>query len=591
MTYSAKLAELTPTPCQLAIITLDYCSLAYGVGACTASGGAGSECYNTYPTCQDKVNFAKTTKDYKFTSHESPLPFGTGERPYIKSISYLPTEIKTSLTVKGRISLEMADEPDTDIGIDPYVANRSSVTGLFWKKLIARNPNFKGRALKLYDGFYGLAESDFTTDGKLFTGIIDNITLNPKSNTVKIEAVDILKKLDDIYIPAKLSIKLASDISAAQTSVTLVNSDVSSLDSPTGYVRIDDEIIYYGAINTTTKIISSCGRGIFSTTADTHSASTKVQPVKYYTEDNPFDMMQTILADAGIAAGDIDSTAFDNEEAFISDINVMAVIAEPTKASVLYYELVDLLGCKTWVSESLKITIARNLPNHPSRTYTSLSDDENILEGSCSVNLNLETIGDNDGATFITRCSIYWDMPDITASLDEGTSYNRITIALDTDAEGTNEYNIESEKVIKSRWINMAVTATEEEVDSWVTAIAMRQVWQHRDPQPTLSMEVALKDAELLTGEYAEITTDKLCNADGSDLSAENFQVVKRERKEGKIALTCLRLCSKKVCYFSSSGDAAPDYTSATAAEKEKYGYFTGTDSMMSDDTYGYMYF
>ncbi|MFA5100532.1 MAG: hypothetical protein WC547_06600, partial [Candidatus Omnitrophota bacterium] len=571
-----ELAKLSRTPCQLAIITLDLCSLVYGVGACTAAGAAGTECYNTYPTCQDRSNFARTTKEYKFSSHEAPLPFKAGERPYIKSISYLPTEIKDSLTVKGRVTLEMTDEPDTDIGIDPYVANRATVQGNFWKKLLSRNPNYKGRPLKLYDGFVGLTESDFTTDGKMFSGIIDNITLG--KGTVKIEAVDLLKALDQVEIPAKLNIKLASDISAAQTSITFISDDMASLDTPTGYVRIDDETIYYGAISTTTKIISSCTRGMFGTTAATHSANTKVQAVKYYAEDNPFDTMEQILTDAGIAAGDIDSTAFVTEEAFVADLSVYSVISEPTKASDLYYELVDLLGCKTWVSESLKITIARNLPNHPDRTYTALTDNDDILDGSCSVDLNQQSL--------ITRCSLYWDK-NVTGAEDEASSYGRLDVAVDADAEGVNEYNQESEKKIMSRWLHSDVTGTEEEINAWVTAVVSRQVWQHRDPMPLLSLDVEIKDSGLLTGQHAQISTDELQDADGNDLSGVTFQIVRRERKENKLTLKCLRVTDKRICYITPND--APDFDVATAAEKLKYGYVCEATGKMADFTEGYV--
>jgi hypothetical protein len=598
MTYAGKLAELSRTPCQLGIITLDFCSLTYGVGACTAAGAAGTECYNTFPTCQAKSAYVRSTKDYKFTSHEAPLPFKTGERPYIKSISYLPTEIKDSLTVKGRVTLEMVDEPDTDIGIDPYVATRASVQGTYWKKWLSRNPNYKGRPLKLYDGFDGLTEADFISDGKMFTGIIDNITLG--KGIVKIEAVDILKALDDIEIPLKLNIKLASDISINQTSITLVSEDMASMDTPTGYILIDDEIIYYGAINTTTKIISSCTRAQLGTVAAVHSSGANVQMVKYYAEDNPFDTMEQILTDAGIPAGDVESTTFATEKAFVDDMNVMTVLTEPTKASILYYELVDLMNCKTWVSESLQITIARNLPNRPTRAYTALTDDEDILENSCEVDLNQKSL--------LTRCSIYWDKS-ILGKEDETASYGQLTVVLDADAEGVDEQNTVAEKKIMSRWINNLVTGTEEALSGWVVALAARQVWQLREAQPILSLDVEIKNSGLLTGQYTHISTDELQEVDGSDLDARVFQIVKRERKDNKINLKCLRLTPKRICYFTPGTGSPvwedgvaweagvawetgpPDYASATDAEKEMFGYFCGADGNMADLTPGYVFF
>ncbi len=238
------------------------------------------------------------------------------------------------------------------------------------------------------------------------------------------------------------------------------------------------------------------------------------------------------------------------------------------------------MGCKTWVSESLKITIARNLPNRPDRTYTDLSDDENIIDNSCSVDLNQTSM--------MTRCSIYWDKDPI-GDIDEATSYNQIVIAIDADAEGANEYNQTAEKTIKSIWLSPDITATEEEIEGWVTALAMRQVWQERDPHPIISMEVALKDAELLTGQYAYLTTEELQDKSGAGLDGTAFQVVRRERKEGKVALKLLRLPAKKVAYFAPAD--APDYDAATDAEKQAYGYFTGSDGYMADGSDGYVFY
>lgn len=579
MTYSTLLADLSRVPCSLAVITLDWCSLTYGVAPCAATGASGTECHNTFPTCQARLAFTRSFKDYKFTSLEAPLPFSTGERPYIKKITYRPTEIKDNLTVKGRLTMEMVDEPDTDIGIDPYVATRSSVQGNYWKKMLARNSNFKGRPVKVYDGFIGMSEAEFLADGKLFIGIIDNITLG--KGTVKIEAVDILKALDLIEIPEKIDVKLAIDLDASQISITLVTEVIDKMETPTGYVRIDDEIIYYGAIDTATKIISSCVRGKFDTIADTHSKNTKVQTVKYYAEDNPFDMMLAVLEDGGIPAGDINTAAFAAEKAFTGDdLNVYAIVSEPVKASVLYGELTDLMGCKSWVSEALQITIARNLPNHPDRIYTDLLDDYNVFKNSGTIDLNQKSL--------ITRCSLFWDK-DTILDEEEGSSYSRITIALDADAEGVNEYNQVAEKKIMSRWLHYDVAGTEEQINLGVNSLVSRQVWQFRDPQPILSIELEIQNNALLTGQFVAMSTDELQNADGSDLSGASFQVIRRERKENVLSMKLLKMSTKRICYITP--DAAPDFSSATAIEKEQYGYVCEDTGKMADGTEGYYIF
>jgi len=575
MSYATELVKIANTPCTYVVITLDCCSLAYGVGACTASGAAGSECYNTYPTCQDKTNYARTTKDYEFTSNDAPLPFTAGERPYLTSVKYLATEIKDSLTVRGKCTLTFADENDTDVGIDPYVATRSSVQGTFWKKLIARNPNYKGRRVVIYDGFYGCSKAEFIASGKRFTGEIENVKF--KKGTVEIECVDLLKSLDDVEIPAKLTLALSVDITDVATELTLTyGDDVSSLDS-TGYIRIDDEIIYYGAKSNATRILSSLTRAQFNTTAVAHSANTSVQYCKYYAPDNPFDTLEQILLDAGMAAGDIDSAAFAAEEALGDEINVAAIISEPTKASDLYRELLDLLDLRSWVSEDLKVTVARALMNRSGRTYQTLVDDEDLTDQNREVDLNPDSL--------ITRGSIYWDH-DHLGDLDSVSSYGRLDIAYDADAEGVNELNAQKEKVIYTRWIWTGID-TDEALSAFVSSLAQRRCWPYRDAQPIISCETAMKDSTIKTGEYVYLTTDDLCNVDGTDLSAEKFMVVRREKNANRIRLKLLKICEQRILFIAD--DLAPDYTAADADDKEEYGYICDDDGYMADGSAPYV--
>lgn len=579
--YTQKQQSLSRTPCTLAVMTLDFCALTYGAGACTASGAAGSECYNTYSTCQDRNNFSLSEKDYRFSSHNAPLPFSDGERPYIMAVEHLSTEIRDSETVRGRITLELTDEPDTDVGIDPYVSTRVSVQGTFFKKLLARNPNYKGRKIVLYEGFCGLSQDEIMTTGRRFIGAIDNIVLS--RGLVRIEAADLLKQLDSVDIPEKVNVKLALDADESVAWMTLSGNGVANL-ADTGYLRLDDEIIYYGLINKNSGVIRSVLRAQFETVAEEHDEGAKVQPVKHYSVANPFDMMQSVLSDAGVDPADVDSDAFDTEKNFVSDLNIEAVISEPASAKDLYFELVDLMNCKSWVSENLQITIARILPNHPQRVYHTITDDLNIIFDSAAVDLNQESL--------ITRCSIYWDPEAAEAERNENT-YRRLTIAVDADAEGAAEYNTVAEKIIKSRWLRHSTTgSTEEEKDNWIASLAGRNVWQARNPAPVITLNVEIKDGSILTGQYLTLTTDELQDVDGNSLTEASFQVISREQIDaGRIKLKCLRLTQQRIGYFAP--EAAPDFDDATDAQREAYGYFTLESGKMSnaDLTDGYVFF
>jgi len=550
-TYAALEAALSRTPIDMIVLTLDLCANTFGEGDCTATG---EPCYNTWATCRDKANFSRTTKEYRFTSADTPLPFKDGERPYISKITPFATEIKTDdVTVNARVKAKFYDEADTDIGIDPYVSDRSSVQGNFWKKLLARNPNYGGRLFEWYEGFLGLIESQFE---RRFVGLLDNITL--EKATVTVEAVDLLDALSDIDVPAEVDCELTAAITDSDTTVTV--SAVDDLDE-SGYIRIDDEIIQYAAISGL--LLTGCTRGCFSTTADSHSDGDSVQPCRYYAADNPFDILLEMLTDdAGYDSSYIDSSAFADCKAWPGgEIDFEAIISEPTSLKDLYWELIELLDCKSWVAEDLKITIARNVPNRGARSYTSLNDAENIIDGSTSGDLNEDSR--------VTRVMIYYDK-DAIGDLEEQSSYARLSVSVDTDAESANEYGETIKKTIWCRWIN-STCASEEELAYWLTEFGGRYLMNRRDPAPIIKLALERKDSALKTGEHVKLSTDELCDAAGNDYSDVKFRVTKRDKKDdGKYEYKVEQMPKKRICLINPEGAAAFD--EATDAEKE-YGY------------------
>ena len=575
MTYATALAALSRKPITLVKITLDYCARTFGVAPCTAIG---VPCYNTYATCKDKTNFSRTTKDYKFTSADGPsAPFRTGERPYLKSIDYMPTEIKDTITVTARATIELYDEPDCDVGIDPYLSSRTPpILGTFWRKLLARNPNWKGRPVAIYEGFAGLAEGDYVQKD---AAVIDNIEL--ARGAVKIKTIDLLKSLDKIEVPAKVDCKLVADIDAAVTLITLSNITAAGLSPTGGYVRIGDEIIQYAATSGTTHQLTGCTRGAFNTVAAGHLAKDKVQPCKYYWPQNPFDTMLSMLVDdAEIPAGYVDSWQFEDERDFmpVQEINLSAIISEPTKLGDLYFELVELLDCKSWQAEDLKITIKRNIPSDPARTYTIITDAANIIKGSPAVDLN-------DKSRY-TRIYIYWDK-DAIGDLDDPASYARLDVAVDADAENANEYNEVVEKKIWCRWVRTGYLADEVVVD-FITTFINRWLWLRRDAQTILSFSIDRKDQDISTGDWLKVSTDEMNSISGADIANERYQVTKREAKGTRLDLKLTRTHQQRVLFIAP--DAAPDFVAATDAQKE-YGYICGDTGLMADGTAGYVIF
>jgi hypothetical protein len=573
MTYASQLAAISRTPVELIVITLDYCAEVFGVGACTATGSGDAKCCNTYKTCKDKTNFNKTTKDYKFTSADVPvdqLAF-SGVRPYIDEIQDIPTEISDNLTVTGKTIVTMYDEPETNIGLDPYYSERTThVQGTFWKNFVARNPNYIGRRIRRYHGFTGLDESDF--DQK-FEGVLESITFNT-DETVTIESGDLLKSIEDVMIPAESDVMLNTDIDDTSTAVSV--SDATKM-TGAGYFRIGDEILYRSGM--TTNNCDGIVRGCFGTTAAAHNKEDAIQECKYYAPALPYDHMSTILlTDCAIGAGYVDSAALTFLKSFdLYMAKFSAIISEPTPARKLFFELVDLCDCKSWVAEDLKITVAKNLPNYPGRAYTTITDANNIIIDSDGVDPNIDSR--------ISRITLYWNKDPIGAE-DDPAAYGRKNQEVDDIGEGVNMYNSIKPKVVYCRWLRDDYM-DEDLVIRYVTNLLKRMLRLYKDPMPLYSFSVEMKDNAIKTGSFVRIDTDKIVDRLGASLSGKVFQVVKRFAidRDGRIDMTVLQYPVKRICF--TGANTVPVYTSATIAEKES-GFFTNTDGTMSNGDEGY---
>lgn len=568
MSYQSELAAISRTPVTLVVMTLDSCGRTFGISPCLA---AGEKCYNTFPTCKYRTAYLKQQKDYRFSSADAPLPFGAGERPYLSRIKYLPTEIKENLTVTSRVSIEMLDEPDKDVGIDPYLEDRTSVPNtLFWKKLLTRNKNYKGRMVRIYEGFLGLLESEFQ---QKFVGTLETIKTGTGKVTMEVE--DLLKSTAKIEVPPKLDIKLLNDITETDTEIVLT--DVQKLDTPSGYIRVSDEVIAYTGVVSEQNKLTGCTRGAFSTTAAEHKAKDKVQKCRYYAPANPFDILKEMLGtDGGIDPAYIDAAAFDYWKDFPErDIDFSALITEPKKLDKLYFEILDLIDCKSWVAEDLKITIRRNVPNEPGRAYEYLSDDENIIEGSMRTDLNEKSR--------ITRVLCYWDKKAI-GKQDDVNSYSRLDIALDADAEGVNEYDDQIEKKVFCQWISPDYIQ-EELVSNYMRNTISRILFRYRDAMPIVDYKVELKDMDIRTGQYVIISTDEVLDKYGNPVD-DVFQIVRRERSTvNTVTYRALKLPWKRFAFIAS--DTAADYADAGDGEKE-FAYVSDDKGFIGEEETSY---
>ena len=571
-TFEEYAAAASRTPCGLLILTLDTCANTFGVAPCVASGEA---CYNTWCTCRDQANYSRTTRDYEYTSFDAaPLPL-VGPRPYLKSAKAYAAEIKvdgkggSKGTLTGRYTFDLLDEPDNDVGLDPYLSSRSAmITASYWRRLLARNPNYLLRPARYYEGFVGLPRPAWQ---QRWLGDIEEITLG--NGVVSLKTVDQLKRLDNINIPAKISVTLVGDVTAVQD--TLVLSTLTGL-AAAGTVRIEDELITYTGTIPAQNTLTGCSRGVANTTAASHRGGDKIA-LALRLAGNPFDLLQTLLIDyAGIAPTDINGAAFTYWKSYPEPEPTFATwLVESTKLAEIFWELVDLLDAQVWLDEEQKITCARTLPNLPGRGYTPISDAANIVKGSLKVDLNAESRQ--------SQIVVNWDKNALGAT-DKEASYNRVTVAIDGPSTGANGNGLVV-RTLPHRWIDLA-SLQEEIATGYIDSLAYRRLWRWADPHALIDFELELKDGAIRSGDYVRLSTSALVDTAGAALANVVAQVVKRAQGKGKnLALKVWRTPHKRVAIIAPDG--TPDYAAASEAQQE-YGFIASDDGRMDDLNFGY---
>jgi hypothetical protein len=591
-TYEIKRKDFSRTPIWYVKVTLDFCAETFGASPCVAVGTGDKKCFNTFFTCKDTANYNKTTKVYRFCTN-GELPFNDGERPYIQGVTQLPTEIKESLPVLGRVKVKLYDEPDTDVGIDPYVTERTSTQGTFWRKLLKRNPNYKGRPIQVYEGFAGIPESEFQLR---FEGKLDNIRFIGKG-MVELEGIDTIGDLKRVKLPIAYNVQVSVAANSSVTTMSFKGDDVDKLSGSTAipispttgltyYLRIGSEIISYASSNydSTSNQITGITRGVGGSTSKAIAENDDVSFAPHY-NGNPFDVMLQLLGNsasaidtpgAGISTAFINTPKFEFERDFTgltTEVIVDGWIDEDMDVGKAYFDLVDLMSVKTWVGEDLKINVQRRIPNLPDRTYHKITDDANIT-------LHSDSFDQNEASRF-TRGYFLWDY--IPASdFKEGKNFKRREALIDLDLESSNAFNEDVLQIDRSRFFRAGVMSEASE-KRFIQNRQRRWLYIHQRALPLIDVDLEYKDSNIKTGEYCKVNTDLFVDDLGNPISSAICQVVKREVKDNRVRLRLEKQPDNKTAFIgdSSGGAGSSAFSEATEAQRN-YAFIAAADSASS---------
>lgn len=464
-------------------------------------------CYNTFTTCQDKPNFAKGVKTFKFCDRGMRLPAGELIRPYLADVAASPTEIDPNfgLARRASVSLKLVDAPDTDLDADKYAANRAvPAQGTFWPRLLARNPNYSGRFARVRRGYVVYPWDWATFQTELY--VIDSLRGANGSDSITVMFKDPIKIADTVKIPAPTDGKLTADITAAATTLPLGTGKGAQYDlyGYPAWVRIADEVIKIDSRTGDTLNVNASGHAQFNTIAAAHKTNDVVQLCKVYSAVPLTDVLKNLWNLAGLSNTYIDTAGLTVEENnwLGTKYAITTCLAEPETASVLISELVrEAAGMQWWdqIAQLLKFKV--NRPGTPDAVIPLLTDEANFILDSVSLDVL--------DAERITYSALYYGRRTPSAKKDEIASYDRADIYIDADAEGANEYNDERASVIKSRWLSSANSLAG-------PAFVARDIAARRDAPAKLKFKLDPKDYNISLAQLVDVSTKAILDVAGA---------------------------------------------------------------------------
>ena len=585
-------------PIQYIEIDVDYCTLTYATGVCTAVlGTTGTrKCFNTFNTCQDQVNFNKGVKTLRFINNRSNLPKGLIAYPVLKDngISAFSSTVNIAgsddkLGAFGRratVTVDLDDFLDDDIYFDKYQLERISGAaqysgigytpkdnGTFFSRLKARWPHYANRPMRIIDGY---VDGGVLTVTQTRHYIITTMDGPDSGGSVSIEGKDVLSLADDkkATVPVASKGKLGSDITVdAGVTFDLIPAGIGAEYAASGWATIGSEIVSFTRSSDTITVVS---RGLYGTTVATHSTNDSFQEA--YNVQNM--RVDDLIYDLLVNYANVDSTfcplvaEWEPEiTTWLSGLFLDTVIAKPTGVAQLIGELA-VLGIAVWwddIEQKIKL-----MATHPVTT-------EQIYPLSDRNNIKKITQEDNDEAR-VTQVHFYTRQTDPTLDYKRKDNYNQINVIVDADSENSNAYGTPLIKEVFCRWINNGA-------DAFVRVLALRLLKRFNTAPKLYTILLDVKDRDIQLTTVIELDSYIVTDEAGVNFKTL-LQAIKRvEKKSGHELEITAQAFKFDGRYGYIMANTTPVFSSASDAEKLHGGFFANNTTLkMSDGSNPYTF-
>ncbi len=504
-------------------------------------------------------------KIYRFCSNQSNVPGGFEMFPAIQGLpSFTPTRIKPGkgLSERGAFSIQLSDFVHHDRGIDPYASTRTYDTsqGTFFGKLLARNPYYVGRIMRVRTGYIdpdqGFSLYDF--HNRHYT--IDKIKGPDSRGRVTVMGKDILNLADKdrARIPLPSDGVLYAAVSANASTLYVNTSSIFGVYGSAGRIRIEDELVDYVSAESSTAygIFKNCTRGVGGTTAIDHDISTLVQDCVVYSSVNVVDALYDILINyTDIPRGFIDKNQWDLVRDRWATQNLSGTIHEPEGVVDIIKEITEHFMIDLWwddTNQLIKINVLA--PATRSETVNDIVRNRHVL-------LDSLVIDDNDSER-ISQIWIYHGKRNLVDD-DSSDNYKFIYVQTELGKEGKDQFGVKRVREIRSRWLTSQAQAI---------SLGSRIIRNYENGAKTITFEVDDKDDNIELSSIFNIETGEQDVTGSAKLqqvqAIEAFEIVDREKH--RIRAQVLNFSGR---YAFIGPSTMVDYSSATTEEKERYSY------------------
>jgi len=180
-----------------------------------------------------------------------------------------------------------------------------------------------------------------------------------------------------------------------------------------------------------------------------------------------------------------------------------------------------------------------------------------------------------------TRVTIYYGRKDPTESLTDPKNYSTQRIRIDAEAESA---NYADGTVRNLEWYSPLVRT-----DLNAILVQANFLIRYRETPQYLELQLAEKDASLSIGDVVSVTSYDVIDTLGNPVT-EPWQIIEWEEVEPGFSY---RVMAQSFILFERPGfimeNTAPDFATATDAEKENACYITENTGLMPDGSTGYV--